>query len=97
MCLLPQGAITYFDAGLPNITGTFGQRRSNSVFVTLEDTTGVFQIVRNEICAGWADLGYNSNCARAADFDASRCSPIYSNSTTVQPSAITVNYFIRAK
>lgn len=29
-------------------------------------------------------------------FDASRCSPLYGASTTVQPNALTVNYYIRA-
>ena len=30
-------------------------------------------------------------------FDASRCSSIYGGSTTVQPPAVTVRYYIRAK
>lgn len=31
------------------------------------------------------------------DFNASRCSPIYGRSATVQPPAVTVRYYIRAK
>ena len=31
------------------------------------------------------------------NFNASRCSSIYGNSTTVQPPAVTVRYYIRAK
>ena len=76
---------TVIDAGLPNITGF--------------------------ICAGWlsgsgafANNGYvgvsgdgtlyppTDSCT----FDASRCSPIYGRSSTVQPPAVTVRYFIKA-
>ena len=31
------------------------------------------------------------------DFKASRCSEVYGRSKTVQPSAVTINFYIRAK
>ena len=82
---------TILEAGLPNITAYFGCSRgfgrdghsANGAFYT----------------SGRAEMGdslsnwYNEN---QLHFDASRCSPIYGRSWTVQPPAVTVRYFIKA-
>ena len=64
---------------------------------TLEDTSGAFQITDLGTYNGLPYQGYNENTGRKVSFDASRSSTIYGSSTTVQPSAVTVNYFIRAR
>ena len=71
------------EAGLPNITGKF-----NSPQVT--GGSGAFNT--SVTGRGWStssNSGYN-----LADFDASRSSSIYGNSSTVQPQAIKVLYYI---
>ena len=85
----------YIDAGLPNITGNtphlFGGLPSSY------PTTGAFRATRHQ------NRQYD-NAGTAADsngwinlnIDASRCSSVYSNDiVTVQPSSITVRYYIK--
>lgn len=68
----------YYEAGLPNITGTFS-RKINDEF----DTYGVFYAkeVGAQTNGEYGGTGYPSGLG----FDASRSSSIYGNSTTVQP------------
>lgn len=80
---------TTIPAGLPNIKGIIGDlcnyvtTRANGAFVAY-NTSGT-------------DVGGGGSGVFRYTFDASRCSPIYSNDcTTVQPPAITVNYYIQA-
>lgn len=82
---------TILEAGLPNITASFwcdrGFGRDG------HSASGAFYT------SGRAEMGsslsnwYNEN---QLHFDASRCSPIYGRSWTVQPPAVTVRYFIKA-
>lgn len=79
------------EAGLPNIIASFlctrGFGRDG------HSASGAFYT------SGRAEMGsslsnwYNEN---QLHFDASRCSPIYGRSWTVQPPAVTVRYFIKA-
>ena len=77
------------EAGLPNITGFF--------------TTGSWLGHNNELSGafynnGGSGIGGNKGDARMrATFDASRCSPIYGKSNTVQPPSVTVRYLIKAE
>ena len=77
------------EAGLPNITGFF--------------TTGSWLGHNNELSGafynnGGYGIGGNKGDARMrATFDASRCSPIYGKSNTVQPPSVTVRYLIKAE
>lgn len=76
----------FIEAGLPNITGFIagGWMWGNGVF-------------RNY---GYVNVSGDGNSHPNNDsctFDASRCSPIYGNSDTVQPPAYTVYYIIRLK
>lgn len=81
----------YKEAGLPNITGfedwwSAGRGSGNP--------TGAFR-QRGVSALGHADSG-TLNSALLTDFDASRSSSIYGNSTTVQPPALTMRYIIKA-
>lgn len=79
----------YFEAGLPNIFGKIGTL-SNWPGYILEGAFG-YDGVGSKLRNVDGDPKMNAN------FDASRCSPIYGRSTTVQPPAYTVRYYIRAK
>ena len=70
-------------AGLPNITGEvclFNRTLAN----------GAFRYSRN----GWVEIAHEQGRS-IANFDASRSSPVYGRSDTVQPEAYTVRYYIR--
>lgn len=76
---------TVMEAGLPNITGWIcGGWMSGS---------GSFQNA-GYVYASGDGRGYPSS--DSCIFNASRSSPIYGRSTTVQPPAVTVRYFIKA-
>lgn len=77
---------TILEAGLPNITGRF---------------VAVFQ--GNPVSGAFSNLGSGGHTKARTDwdgqnifFDASRSSSIYGRSSTVQPPAVTVRYFIKA-
>lgn len=77
------------EAGLPNITGRIVQGNWGSV----DFTEGAF----------YQNGDSGGPCANKGDwraiayFDASRSSPVYGKSNTVQPSSYTVRYYIKAK
>ena len=76
---------TVIEASLPNITGfVCGGWMSGS---------GAFANSRYVNASG-DGRGYPAS--DSCTFDASRCSPIYGRSSTVQPPAVTVRYFIKA-
>ena len=75
---------SFKEAGLPNITGTFGVDGNSSA-------SGSFY--KNGRMKG-ADGGSNNN--NRCDFDASLSSSIYGSSDTVQPASYTVRYYIKA-
>ena len=78
------------EAGLPNIYGRY------SSYVHMYTDPGI-----NAFAVFQSYENYANQKKRADDtgliLDASRCSPVYGRSTTVQPAALTVNYFIRAR
>ena len=92
---------TNIEAGLPNITGTVGQSYNGTA------VNGGWHNYQN--CGGGgkgalylSGNNYGSSCtwsgygdAGLIAFDASRSNAIYGKSTTVQPPAIVVNYFIK--
>ena len=77
------------EAGLPNIEGTIVLRMGNEGAFPTELFT--FQSTGNR---GYKGGGYG--VYGKVNFNAYRCSPIYGNSTTVQPPAVTVQYLIKA-
>ena len=78
----------YLEAGLPNITGGYGADNEQS-----ESGYGAFFHYGDSFGFG----AENNDIGRMVYFDASRCSPIYGRSNTVQPPSLTVRYYIRAK
>ena len=82
-------------AGLPNITGSFARRDDAGVFGGLVNLTGAFY--------GSGSTSWRTRCTGGVygnvylNFNASRSSSIYGNSTTVQPPALTTRFLIRAK
>lgn len=87
---VPWGANSqgYIEAGLPNITGNING--------LLNSGSGVFQYLDHPDSdtpnAAWTNPGSNR-----FDFDASRSSSIYGNSSTVQPPAFKVRWLARWK
>ena len=78
------------EAGLPNITGRLDFSARHNV-----GSRGAFSMSYSSTTGYW-----NSSDGILyiyANFDASRSNPIYGASTTVQPPAVTVRYYIRAK
>ena len=81
---------TVKSAGLPNITGTFGDGGHASF--AIRNSTGAFTVSQNN---EEALTGGVANDRAIHSFDASRSSSIYGNSTTVQPPALTMRYIIK--
>lgn len=92
----PEGASTVGtvkDAGLPNLVGSsdtvgFSDTRyepTGCFYPAEEWNVGTFNIVEKTGTAG----------ANVIRFDASHGNPIYGNSTTVQPAALTLKYMIK--
>lgn len=80
------GAGTYYEAGLPNITGNISAFKSNigGAFAGSNNTNRY---------DGWEDG--QDEYAVSTSFDASRSNSIYGASTTVQPPSMTVIYCIK--
>lgn len=83
----------YISAGLPNIKGVLVSP-SNDGWKVLQDNTLFY--------SGTSDYDYRTHLesqpngmSGAQYFDASRYNPIYGNSDTVQPSALTMRYIIK--
>lgn len=77
------------EAGLPNITGGFrGTGQNSSSSDSYE--SGAFKAIAN----GQGYSGASGNDVKTWDFDASRSSSIYGNSSTVQPQTIKVLFYI---
>ena len=78
---------TYIDAGLPNIKGSL-------IATTQGDQNKGGGAITGTI-VGSGDEGGQSNELIRYDLDASKASAVYGNSTTVQPPALTMRYFIK--
>lgn len=87
----PQTTSAYFKSGLPEIWGQFESKAH--VCSIGYPPKGAFK----GVSFGSGAIGNGTSGWDAWDFKASRCSEVYGRSMTVQPSAMTVNYFIRAK
>lgn len=81
----------YKEAGLPNITGALSGAlypHQNNGMVTAGERTA-------EVNNDWRGYDNPKDAVPViAYFDASRCSAIYGSSSTVQPPAYTVRYYI---
>ena len=91
------------EAGLPNIEGTFSEGIPNSATTTrtaiVQSGSGAFGIdnssaaTRNTFTSGALST---TSWPNIHTFDASRSNPVYGNSDTVQPNALTTRYIIKA-
>lgn len=81
---------TTIEAGLPNITGNFN---GNQLYDIHADGYGAFRVGGSSSRVTPASSGDDSQTG--FNFDASRSSSIYGNSTTVQPPAYVVNIYRR--
>ena len=89
--MLPQEMITYREAGLPEIWCDFRlitQHYSSYGAALVTDDNGPWAFDQYE-GDSWHKVSYHIR--------ASRCSPVYGRSATVQPASMTVNFYIRAK
>ena len=79
---------TYKEAGLPNITGGMSSpdSRYSAVCGYADTFTGAFKNTKRQ----GIGATFNANSGHALNFDASNSNPIYGNSTTVQPPALTM-------
>lgn len=78
-----------YNAGLPNITGSWvpGIRTSSA-----QTISGAFEELNGSTITSWSSS--SSNIPHGFTFDASRSSSIYGNSDTVQPNAVALRYFV---
>jgi microcystin-dependent protein len=83
---------TVKSAGLPNITGVSGLMPSDGN-LPVQEISGAFD--RESSSVAWYSALYSGNSKRAT-FNASRSNPIYGNSDTVQPNALTTRFIIKA-
>lgn len=78
------------EAGLPNITGSAAAVNNYGILGATPDVSGCF--TGGATTGG--TLGGVSGAGKKLDFDASNSNSIYGNSSTVQPQAIKVLYYI---
>ena len=86
---------TFIEAGLPNITGgVFPAHSSGVCWFNVVGESGAFYAYDWVSNNGRVHLSSCFEGNHGLGIDASRCSAIYGNSTTVQPPAYTVKYYI---
>ena len=88
------------DAGLPNITGQLNSRphkTGDNFGGAITAGEGVFSLGLRKGSTKHAGVSETSiqSVADLVTFDASRCSSVYGNSTTVQPNTIVINVWKR--
>lgn len=85
-----------YNAGLPNIYGTFRYREmSGDPTQIIDDPTGAFSTsVQTETSITQVSSGTSGYAASKVILDASNYNSIYGNSDTVQMNAVSVRYFV---
>lgn len=84
---------TTIEAGLPNITGWYAASDWFRDISSVQSGGALYNAANHGSRGATGASGYSSS--QSVDFDASRSSSIYGNSTTVQPPAYVVNIFQR--
>lgn len=90
---------TYHEAGLPNITGSVKNNMGVGYLLgqggETGSATGAMELNRR---ASWDMENQSASGGNSYDFgiDASKSNPIYGKSSTVQPNALTMRYYIKA-
>lgn len=82
------------EAGLPNIEGQIGNESDSHAIFYNSTISGAFEANKKAKLAGGGSS--SGEWYAKALFDASRSNPIYGNSDTVQPPALTMVYIIKA-
>lgn len=82
------------EAGLPNITGGFAPWAEQSDAYDTRKPEGAFRSETSNQ-PGWGTSNGVDKDNKYMTFDASRCSPVYGKSSTVQPPAFVVNIWVR--
>ena len=91
--MIPQIGTAYFDAGLPNIIGSFAESDTH-IFAY---GSGAFAMIPNDLASEEKGGDRGSVKRWGFNFNASWSNPIYGRSMTVQPASTIVNFFVRAK
>lgn len=87
---------TQHEAGLPNITGKEASDGSFSLYATGDRIlTGFVAQKKGPERIVSSNSTVSSNAVQEITYDASRCSSIYGNSTTVQPQSLTLRPLIK--
>ena len=87
---------SYLEAGLPDITGWMRSRNMTGGISTMIVDGRLFTAVESQSNEyTYLKPGTTVGTAREVMFNASRSNPIYGNSTTVQPPAVTMHYIIK--
>lgn len=86
---------TTIEAGLPNITGDFGQNEGEYHRIPIRNASGAFYASAGTYPSHDVDGGWYDGALNGIGFDASRSSTVYGNSDTVQPKAYVVNVWRR--
>lgn len=86
-------AMQYQEAGLPNITGNL-ESADYEIFSAGIKSDGALGVVYAQQNYQTSPTYLPDTCSRIISFDASKSNAIYGNSTTVQPSAMTVKFYI---
>ena len=84
----------YKEAGLPNITSTWSSTHSTGYHNQGISCSGAIRTTGRAIGQGTKGGG---DYSAEWNFNASRCSPIYGRSNTVQPSSLVIKYMIKCK
>lgn len=89
---------SYLEAGLPNITGTFKMQVQNNASLRVQWANGAFapQSTWGYLASGNASASDTPTAPSEVNFNASRSSAIYGNSTTVQPESIVGMWLVKA-
>jgi len=86
---------SYLAAGLPNITGLASPFLTGDTGAYVTGHTGAFT-ARFTSTVGYGTVGSTATNTGGLNFDASRSSTIYGNSTTVQPPSIVGMWLVKA-
>ena len=88
---------TEIEAGLPELSGTLENSFKNNIEFVFNEASGPFSFIKQRTPAYVSRIDGGSSEQRPfkIQFNASNANYIYGNSSTVQPSAITMRYYIK--
>ena len=81
-----------YEAGLPNVEGSFRGLAENNTNIPDNSTSGAFKA--SALFNSYESSGSSNYDVKIISFDASASNPIYGNSTTVQPESVALRWFV---